>query len=179
LLAWAIVLAPVGIPLLSPSRTADWAARIGVQPQMEQGEGKRTQLPQWFADRLGWPELVDDVAAARDRLSPEERQQVIFFAPSYGQAGALDWLGEDRGLAPVFAAHNSWYLWGPPPEPIRVAIVLGVSREDLEELFAEVELVKLHDCGLCMPWRNQMPIWIARSPKQSLAARWESLKHYE
>lgn len=179
LLAWAVVLAPVAMPILSPERTAAWAGRIGVQPQMEQGAGKKTPLPQWFADRVGWPQLVADVAEVRDRLSPEERSQVVFFAPSYGQAGALDWLGRDLGLAPVYAGHNTWYLWGPPHDPTPVAIVLGFSREDVEGLFEEVELAKVHECGLCMPWRNHMPIWIARKPRVAIADYWQDWKHYE
>ena len=60
------------------------------------------------------PQLVDDVAAVRDTLPPEDRRRVMFFAQSYGQASALDWLGAPRQLAPVYATHNSWFYWGPP-----------------------------------------------------------------
>jgi len=176
---WGIILAPLGLPILSPHTTARWAATLGVIPQIERGEGKRNELPQWFADRLGWEQLVDDVAAVREGLTPDERDEVVFFAPSYGQAGALEWLGRDRGLRPVYSTHNSWYLWGPPPDPVDVAIVLGNERETLEELFEQVELTRVHHCGLCMPWRDRMPIWVVRRARVRFADRWPDWKHFE
>ncbi len=179
ILAVGIVLAPVGLPLLPPASQARWVSALGVVPPIEQGAGKRTPLPQWFADRLGWEQLVDDVAAAAGRLSPEERRRALFFAPSYGQAGALDWLGRERGLGPVYCTHNTWYLWGPPADPVDVAVVLGNDPEPLAELFEEVELAGIHDCDLCMPWRDQMPIWVVRRAKVSIAELWPEWKHYE
>ena len=103
----------------------------------------------------------------------------MFFAPSYGQAGALEWLGESRGLAPVYSNHNNYQLWGPPFRDPAVAIVIGERREALEQLFDRVELARRHECGLCMPWRNHMPIWIVRGPRVHIAAHWQAWRHYE
>jgi hypothetical protein len=176
---WGVILAPLGLPVLPPHTTARWAATLGVVPQFERGEGKRTELPQWLADRLGWEQLVDDVAAVRDQLTPAERDRVVFFAPSYGQAGALEWLGRERGLRPVYCTHNNWYLWGPPADPVDVAIVLGDDRDHLETVFEDVELAGVHDCDLCMPWRDRMPIWVVRRARQRIADRWPDWKHFE
>ena len=177
--AWGLVLLPIGVPVLPPDRLSEYAAALGVVPQIERGEGKRSALPQWFADRLGWYELVHDVSAVRDSLSPDERRNVMFFAPSYGQAGALEWLGAPHALVPVYSTHNNYHLWGPPPRDPAVAIVIGDRREELEKLFERVELARLHECGLCMPWRNHMPIWIARGPRVHVAAHWREWRHYE
>jgi hypothetical protein len=179
LLAWGLLLAPVGTPLLSPQATSDHLARLGIVIQTERGEGKRTPLPQHFADRIGWPKLVDDVAAVRDALPPADRERVVFFAQSYGQASALDWLGAPRGLNRVHAIQNTWHMWGPPAENPQVAIVLGDRRTRLEELFAEVTEAGRHQCGACMPWRNNMPIWVVRGPKVDIRTEWKDWKHYE
>jgi fumarate reductase subunit D len=178
LAAWGAILAPLGLPILPPDVTARWAATLGVVPQIERGAGKRTELPQWFADRFGWEELVQDVAAVRSQLSADERPRAVYFAPSYGQAGALEWLGRDRGLTPVYSTHNSFFLWGPPPDPVEVAIVLGNRRERLEALFGEVTLARVHDCDFCMPWRDQMPIWIGRRPLVRIADQWQGWKSF-
>ncbi len=177
--AWGLVLLPVGSPVLAPDATARYLAALGISHQSERGEGKRTALPQYYADRLGWPQLVDDVAAVRDALPESDRARVMFFAQSYGQASALDWLGASRRLGPVFATHNTWFLWGPPATDPEVAIVLGDDRESLEELFSDVQMMKTHECGACMPWRNHMPIWVVRRPKVRLADRWPGWKHFE
>ena len=63
LLLAGAALAPLCLPLLSPERAAAYAALLGVVPQIEAGEGKRSPLPQWLADRYGWERLVDDVEA--------------------------------------------------------------------------------------------------------------------
>ena len=176
---WGLLLLPVGTPVLSPERTAQHLAWLGISHQSERGAGKQTALPQHYADRLGWPQLVDDVAAVRDTLPPNERSRVAFFAQSYGQASALDWLGASRGLSPVYATHNTWFYWGPPTTNPEVAIVLGDDLESLQALFGEVTQSRVHECGACMPWRNHMPIWIARKPKVRLADKWPEWKKFE
>lgn len=178
-LAWGIALLPVGVPILPPEPLASYAASLGLVPQIERGEGKQSALPQWFADRLGWEALIDDVAAVRDALPEAERRDVVYIAPSYGQAGALEWLGASRGLAPVYSNHNSYYFWGPPPRKPPVAIIVGFPREALDTAFERVDLARRHECGLCMPWRNRMPIWVARGPRVDLAALWPRWRHFE
>lgn len=179
LVAWGAMLAPLGLPILPPEATARWSEALGVVPQIERGDGKRTALPQWFADRFGWEQLVDDVAAVRSRLTADEQGRAVYFVPSYGHAGALEWLGRDRGLEPVYTGHNSFFLWGPPLQPVTVAVVLGSDREALADLFEEVTLATVHDCDFCMPWRDRMPIWIVRRPLVSIAERWPDWKHFE
>jgi hypothetical protein len=176
---WSAALIPLGLPILPPATTARWATFLGVVPQMERGEGKRSALPQWFADRYGWEQLVDDVVAAAERLTPEERDRAVIFAPSYGQAGALEWLGRDRGLGPVYSTHNTYYLWGPPRDPVDVAIVVGNDAATLGTLFEDVQLAKVYRCEFCMPWRDGMSIWIVRHPRGSIASHWPEWKHFE
>ena len=180
LFLFGAVVAPLGLPLLPPQIAATYAAALGVVPQIEKGEGKRTELPQWFADRLGWEKLVDDVEAVAARIDPEQGRRAIILVPSYGQAGAIELLGRGRGLPPVYAAQNSYFHWGPPNDPVDVAIVMGPFREEMvRRLFDEVELVRVHDCDWCMRWRDEMPIWLARGQKVLFREAWPSLKHYE
>ncbi len=133
----------------------------------------------FLAKNGSWEQLVDDVASATEQLEPAERARAVYFAPTYGQAGALDWLGRERGLQPVYSTHNSWYFWGPPEDSFDVAVVLGNDPEGLGRLFEHVQLAAIHDCELCMPWRDQMPIWIVRGPKQRISSLWPEWKHFE
>ena len=146
----------------------------------EKGEGKRAQLPQWFADRLGWEQLVDDVAAVAAGMNPAERERAIVLAPSYGQAGALEFLGRGRDLPPVYAVQNSYFHWGPPADPVDAAIMLGPFPEDaVRSLFDEAKIVAVHDCEWCMPWRDVTSIWLAQGQKVRFADAWPRLKHFE
>ena len=173
-----VALGPMGLPVLSPSTMAAYTARLGLVPQIEQG--KDTELPQWFADRTGWEQFVDDVAGVVDRLEPAERERAVILVPSYGQAGALELFGRARGLPPVYAAQNSYHAWGPPPDPVGVAIVTGPFDEDtVRWMFETVDQVRIHDCRWCTPWRDGIPIWVARGPRLPMADIWPRLKHYE
>jgi hypothetical protein len=108
--AGAIAFAPVGLPVLAHDALARYVAVLGVVPRIEKGEAKRADLPQWFADRFGWPELADQVTRVAESLPAAERARAVVIAPSYGQAGALELLG--RGLPPVLSGHNTYFLWG-------------------------------------------------------------------
>jgi hypothetical protein len=160
-------------------------AFLAIDTQMERGEGKRAELPQWFADRFGWEELVAQVASIYRELPPADRDRAILIAPTYGHAGAIELLGRDRGLPPVISPHNTYHSWAREtleqvtPE---VAISLGLGPEDLAMVFDEIQRVSVYECQFCMNWRNDMPIYIARGLKLSsseLRQAWELAKHYE
>ncbi len=172
-------LAPIGLPILPPGPTASYAATLGIVPQIESGEGKRSELPQWLADRFGWKEFVDDVEAVVETLSPADRRRAMILVPTYGQAGAIELHGRGRDLPPVYGTQNSYFHWGPPAETVEVAIVAGFGTEMLGAVFEEYELVRTHDCEWCMPWRDEYPLWLARGPKMPLPEIWPEFKHYE
>ncbi len=178
IVAGGLVFAPLGLPLLPPETTGPYGQALGIVPQIERGEGKRAALPQWLSDRIGWEQLVDDVADAAATLSPEERSGAIIIAPSYGHAGAIELLGRDRNLPPVYSSHNNYFLWGPPRDPVGTVIVMGVSRERVERLYADVALFRTYRCEWCTPWRDNMPIWIARGQKVEFGSIWRSLKSF-
>jgi hypothetical protein len=180
LLLFGAVLAPLGLPLLPPRTMAEYSARLGVVPQIEKGEGKRTEIPQWFADRLGWEELVDDVEVAVARLDTVERKRAIILAPSYGQAGAIELFGRGRGLPPVYATQNEYSQWGPPADPVDAAVVIGpFGEKTVRWLFADVECVRVYTCDFCTKWRDKAPIWLARGQKVLFRDAWPRLTHFE
>ena len=92
-------------------------------------------------EEIGWQELVETVARIRDALPQEDRARVRILAGNYGEAGAINLYGPALGLSPVICLVNSFWERGygdPPPE---LLIVLGSSREDLEDKFESCQLV--------------------------------------
>ena len=175
-----LYLLPLSLPILSPEPLARYSATLGIVPQLERGEGKVSALPQWFADRFGWPELVTAVAAVVDsELTPEERQRTLILVPSYGHAGALELLGKPHDLPPVASPQNTYHLWGFGDLPTDVLISVGIGPDSLRELYEEVQQVAVYRCDYCMPWRDNAPIYVARGPKVPLADVWPRFKHYE
>jgi hypothetical protein len=91
-------------------------------------------------EEVGWPELVAEVARIHAALPPAERSRTAIYCGNYGEAGAVDLYGTAQGLPPAISGINSYWSRGygtPPPETV---IVLGATRERLEQIFASVEL---------------------------------------
>ena len=57
-------------------------------------------------------------------------------------------------------------------------LVLDNDRDDLDRLFDEVELGATFDCELCMPYEDDKPIWVVRSPSEPLAEFRPRTKHF-
>jgi hypothetical protein len=132
-------------------------------------------LPQHIADRYGWEELVAAVGRAADRLAPAERARAVVFAGNYGEAGAVEVLG--RGLPRVVSGHNSYWLWGPGDvrrdDPI---LIVGGRAAALQPYFESFELVETSRCQWCMPYENDVPIYLGRGLRQPIEDLWPKVK---
>jgi 4-amino-4-deoxy-L-arabinose transferase-like glycosyltransferase len=166
------------MPILPPEKLAAYAQTLGVTRQVEAGPGKVSPLPQLLADRFAWQSYVDQVVGAVSSLTPEEREKAAILTPSYGHAGALELLGP-KDLPPIICAHNNWYLWGLPEQPIEVLVSVGYGPTTLGSMFDQVEQVDETRCTYCMAWRNGMEIMVSREVKVPIQDRWSELKHFE
>jgi hypothetical protein len=176
-----LVFLPLAVPLLPPETLARYAAATGLVPQIESGEGKASQLPQWLADRFGWREFVADVESAAQSLTAEERAEAVIVVPSYGHAGALELFGSPD-LPPVISPQNTYYLWGVEllsRRGFQGGLAVGMGREGLQEYYEQVDLVGVHRCTQCMPWRSELSIYRVRGPRAPMAKIWPRFKHYE
>jgi len=175
--AAGLVVAPLARPVLPVESYVAYAAALG-QAAGSDERHRIGRLPQFFADMQEWREMAEAVGRATAGQAPAERARACVFGQNYGEAGAVERFGAELGLPPAISAHNSWFLWGPGACSGEVLIVMGDQRERLLELFAEVELGATFDCRDCMPYEDQLPIWIARHPRQPLAPLWPAIKSY-
>lgn len=179
LAAWGAVTAPFALPLLTVERYVAYARAFGVEPSTEERK-EVGPLPQFYADMHGWEAIVSQVAAASDQLSERERAGAAIFTGNYGEAGAIELLGRDRGLPPAISGHNNYWLWGPGAATGEALVVLGGSRERLESRCGGLTRAGTTDCGpYCMPYENGMAIWICRDVQPGLSEAWPGLKHFD
>lgn len=182
--AYAVVLCagclatlPLWVPVLPVETYVRYSVALGLQPpRMEQHT--ETVLPQVFADRFGWEEMVAEIARAYRSLSPEEQSAALVYTQNYGQAGAVDFFGGRYGLPPAISGHNSYWLWGVPNPSARVLIILGGSEEHHREVFSSVELFATHRHPYAMPFETDLPIYICRRPVVPLREVWTTVKRY-
>jgi 4-amino-4-deoxy-L-arabinose transferase-like glycosyltransferase len=88
-------------------------------------------------DEVGWPELVQQVAAVRDTLSAEDRSRLAVLANNYGEAGAVELYGPQYGLPEPISSTNSFHDRGWGPYDAETVIVLGDDLEGQRKNFME------------------------------------------
>jgi len=91
-------------------------------------------------EEFGWNELVATVAGIRDSLSPDQQASLGITVGNYGEQGAIEILGPAYHLPPPISTTNSAWLRGyPTPQPTTL-IVIGISREEADEIFTGCRL---------------------------------------
>ena len=172
-----IASAPLAKPVLSTDAFVRYTGALGLMPQLGERH-EMGRLPQHFADMNGWPQLASNVAKVFHALPEADRDRACIFAQNYGQAGAIDVLGAPLGLPRAISGHNSYFLWGPRGCTGEVVIAIGGDRRGYEGLFASVEQAAVHRCTDCMPYENNLPIWVARGARAPFGEVWPRVKRF-
>ncbi|HUG54966.1 MAG TPA: hypothetical protein VMR21_15250 [Vicinamibacteria bacterium] len=60
-----------------------------------------------------------------------------------------------------------------------MVVAAGAGEDDLRRLFEDVRRARVHHCEYCMSWRDGMPIFVARGPREPLSRHWPALRHFE
>lgn len=174
-LAYSIVTLPIAIPILSVEATARYAARFAGGAALRTNSGSKDQLPQDFADMLGWRAEAAALAAVYRSLSPAQQNEVVIAAGNYGEAGAAEFYANEFGLPPVVTSAGSFWFFGPGKRPGTVLIAIGSDPADLHKGWASVRLV----ATLERPWsvheERVRPIYLATQPRMTLQQMWPYL----
>ncbi len=171
------VLAPTALPVLPPETYLAYTRALGIsQPRLE--NRATNAMPQLFADRFGWPEMVEAVADVYRSLPPEERERTGIYANDFGQGGAIDFYGQRHGLPKAIGGHLSYWYWGPRHYTGESLIVLGDRREVLEGEFEEVTAVAQVGHPYAMR-QEHFTVFLCRRPKGwTLRSIWPRLKEW-
>lgn len=172
---FSAIVFPSAAPVLRPQAYWRFAKTLHL-PDTETENAERAALPQFFADRYGWQENVDEVTRIVNSLSPEDRAKVGIFCGNYGEAASLEWLG--HGLPTVISEHNTYWLWGTRGLDGELMIIdRKTSVEKLRKYYEEVQVVGHVDNPLSMPYERH-DIYLARHRKMPLAPDWAESKFY-
>lgn len=178
MLATAALLAPTILPILPPEKLLAYMRAIHFEPPRTE-TSHTAALPQLFADQFGWEEMVQSIARAYYRLSPEEQKRAAIFCQNYGQAGAVDFFGKKYGLPPALSGHQNYYLWGPRGYSGDLLLVVDSPGGDEPEQFRSVEDLGLVDSSpWAMPREQRRHIYLCRDLKAPLREVWPALKEW-
>lgn len=166
-----IVFAPVALPIL-PIETTDRYIRtlsFGALDNVYEITGD-------LHGQFGWQTRIKRVAEIYESLPENERDNAVIFAPNYGLAGMVDYLGKDYGLPNAISGHMTYYLWGPGDGPFDTAIALDMRREDLEQVFEQVDMKPPVVLEHTNPGNREFYVAVCRKPKLPIDEIWPELR---
>ena len=88
-------------------------------------------------------------------------------------------IGDKFDLPDPISTHNSYWLWGPGDKEGDLVILLGGDIKFYLDVFEQVEKAAVFTCDYCMPYENNLPIYIARNLKIPINQLWPEIKHYD
>jgi hypothetical protein len=111
-------------PIYTPSEIRQNAKAFEKFGLLRWEDGKNHNLPQDFADMLGWREMADKSLAAYNMIPVDERENTLVICYNYGQAGALNYF--NRKKMPEAYAYNTDYIyWLPRLKKIQNILLVG------------------------------------------------------
>jgi hypothetical protein len=178
LVSTGVILIPLVLPVLPVNQYIAYAKALGEEPSSSEGK-ELSDLPQFYSDMFGWKEKVKDVATVYNTLSEEDKAKCAIFSTNYGRCGAIDFFGEEYGLPKSIGEHNNYWIWGPRDYTGEVVLILGGDLEEHVDDFESVKLAGVSTCDHCMPYENNVNIFIGRGLKYQLKDVWKELKNFE
>jgi len=168
-----MVALPYSLPVYKPARMAEFCRRqIGgpMEVMLKWEDGKVHELPQDYADMVGWDELGRIVWDFFETLPDSVRSGIVVYGENYGIAGALLYHRPDPSYPPVFSFADAFMQWAPRTPRGEYFMYSGWS-DRLPQYFGELELVgRVED-----PWFREsgVPVYYGTGPTPKLRADWE------
>ncbi|HMH14043.1 MAG TPA: glycosyltransferase family 39 protein [Edaphobacter sp.] len=177
IVVFGVLILPMAIPVMRPSTWIAYTKAIHLYSASDNTENESSgPLPQFYADRFGWQEEVDQVSRIYHSLSPEDQAKVAIYTSNYGEASAINFLG--HGLPTAISGHNSYWLWGPRGATGNVMIVInGATPEEMHKFYDSVQIAGRMDNPYSMPYERRN-IYLVRGRRKNVLEDWLSFKHY-
>jgi hypothetical protein len=182
--AYAVLLAvgfvltvPFSIPVLSPQKFVAWSKTMHFTPKDSENHDA-TILPQFYADRFGWHEMVEKVGRIYNSLPPQERAVTGIYTGNYGEASAINLFGPKYGLPVAISGHQTYWLWGPHGYTGQEMIIInGAKLADMKSYYDSCVVADRMDNPLSMPWEKNL-IFLCHGRKGTYEADWKDFKYY-
>lgn len=174
---WGIFWMPMALPVLSPPSLTRYQNLLRFHGSVFEKSDIGAEIPTYFSNMIGWPELVQAVAQAYQRVPAAERSQTAILANNYAQAAAVDLLGSRYGLPKAISGHENYWFWGPRGYTGEKIIGIGYSPEDAKRNCANVEVAANVDVPYAPDWVNG-PVIICSNLKPTLRELWPNLQRF-
>jgi len=162
ILSVSVVSLPISLPILKPEAFIKFYQSMGMEKFHRWEDGEYYDLPQDYADMIGWKELSRMVGETFQKMTPEQQAKCVIMANNYGEAGSVNFYGTKYDMPPVISYNDSYIFWAPESIAVEYLIKIGDS-DNLEELFRQVDIVG----RISTPHARQegTPVYFCADPK--------------
>lgn len=175
----SLLILPMASPVLRPAAWVRYTKALHLHgDKME--TAATGPLPQFYADRFGWQKMVDIVDRSYRSLTPEQQHHVCIFTSNYGEAGAIDFLGqrEEMHLPPALSGQNNYWLWGMHGCDVNTVIaVIPDTPAEVGQKYESVTIVGVMNDPYAMPFEHKN-IYLLRGRRPSAPFDWRDERFY-
>ncbi len=172
-----MITAPLALPCLPVKTYIRYTKTVGFAPESPEGK-ELSELPQFYADMFGWENLAETVSNVYTSLPQQEKSKAVILAQNYGEAGAIEYYSRKYELPQAVSPHNNYWIWGHGDEDWQTVVAIGGKKESYLSYFEEVDQAAIVRCRYCMPYENNLPVFICRNLKRPLEEIWSSRKSF-
>lgn len=170
---------PFVIPVLPPANHIAYARTMHMDVHDEEVETVKPKLPQFYADRFGWSELVSKVVSIYNSLPEQERAVTGIWGQNYGEASAINVLGRGMGIPEAISGHQNYWIWGPGKYTGQeMIIVTGADMKEMLSIYDSCAIAGEMDNPYSMPYEYHRPIYLCRGRKIPYQRDWSESKLY-
>ena len=140
---------PIVLPAMNPEKLASFYKRNGVDKAglLKWEDQRNHELPQDFADMLGWKEIAEKSENFFEQLPDSTKENTIIFGRHYGHAGGMIFYSKNESFRKkVFTDNGSFLLW--IPNNLQFKNIILVARRmpgPFDKVFQHFEKVSVID----------------------------------
>lgn len=164
---------PFSLTVFKPARMVEYDRVLidnGMDVMLKWEDGQVHELPQDYADMVGWDEVGRMVWDFYETLPDSIRNNTLVYGENYGMAGAMLYHRPGPSYPEVYSFNDAFMQWVPRYPEAEHFIYAGYS-DRLPLYFRELELVGRVD----HPWFREsgLPVWFGSGPTEKLYGDWE------
>jgi hypothetical protein len=180
-LEWMVL--PIGKPIYGPDQLVRYFDNMekvtGNNSARRYEDNQYHQLPQDYADMLGWKEFAELTNQAWQKV--ENKTGCIIYAENYGEAGAITIIGKKYNLPNAISFNDNFRYWIPKSFKTEMTEMIYINDEpgnDIKELFADIQVIGRISNPLAREYG--VGVFLCKNPRNSFNRFWaERIKSIE
>ena len=160
---------PITLSVLPPKTYLVYTAPFA--PTSSRSEKYTSPLPQILSDRFGWPQMVQGFATRYQALPSDIRASTGIICTNYGEASAVNILGQQYGLPTAISGHQNYYLWGWNGYTGDSMLTLGKDAGDYTDQYEQVVDLGVLENPWAMDFEHNLHYFWLRHRKVPLRGR--------